>query len=157
MSEDRRLVAGLEWVSRFEIELGPIVSLGQTPWGHRRIVAVLGGRFEGPELRGAIVPGGADWQVVHGDGMISVDARYTLETHDGAAIYAISRGVRFGPPDVLERLGQGELVDPAEYYFRASITLETGAPEYVWVNRRLFVCSAARLPAGVYYDLYCVT
>lgn len=157
MSEQPTLPAALEWVSRFEIELGPIVSLGQTPWGHRRVVAVIGGRFDGPSLRGAIVPGGADWQVVHDDGMISVDARYTLETHDGAAIYATSRGVRFGTPEVLERLGRGELVDPSEYYFRASIVLETGAPEYLWVNQRLFVCSAARLPSGVSYDLYAVT
>jgi hypothetical protein len=149
--------AALEWVSRFEIELGPIVSLGQTPWGHRRVVAVKGGRFDGPLIRGVIEPGGADWQVVHDDGMISVDARYTLRTHDGALISATSRGVRFGAPEVLERLGEGELVDPSEYYFRASIVLETGAQEYLWVNRRLFVCSAARLPSAVSYDLYQVT
>jgi hypothetical protein len=151
------LQAGLEWMSHFEIELGPIVSLGQTPWGVRRVIGVTGGRFDGPALKGAIMPGGADWQVVHEDGMISVDARYTLETHDGATIYATSRGIRHGSPEVLERLGRGERVDPAEYYFRASIVLEAGAPDYLWVNRRLFVCSAARWPSGVSYDLYGVT
>src|SRR3990172_3982994 len=108
MSESETLSAGLEWVSRFEIELGPIVSLGQTPWGHRRVIAITGGG-----ARGAAGPGGtagrgagrAGWQVVHDEGMISVDARYTLQTHDGAWIYATSRGVRFGSPEVLERLG----------------------------------------------------
>jgi hypothetical protein len=150
-------VPGFELVTRVEAELGPPVSLGQSQWGERRVVPITGGRFDGPRLSGRIVPGGADWQVVHADGMISVDARYTLETEDGAGIYAQSRGVRHGPPEVLARLGAGERVDPAEYYFRAVIQLETGAPAYAWVNRALFIASAIRLPLGVAYDLYAVT
>jgi hypothetical protein len=146
----------LELVTRVEATLGPIVSLGRTPWGERRVVAITGGRLDGPRLRGRIVPGGADWQVVHADGMISVDARYTFETDDGAVIYVQSQGVRDGTPEVLAALAAGESVDPCDYYFRASIRLETGAPAYDWVNRRIFIASAQRLPAGVAYDLFAV-
>jgi hypothetical protein len=147
----------LELVAHVEAELGPLRSLGTSQWGERRVVPIAGGTIDGPGLRGRILPGGADWQVVHPDGMISVDARYTLETDDGAGIYAQSHGVRHGPPEVLARLGAGEAVDPAEYYFRAVIELETGAPDYLWVNRRLFVASAMRLAQRVVYDLYGVT
>lgn len=146
----------LELVTRVEATLGPIRSLGRTPWGERRVVDVTGGRLLGPRLRGRIVPGGADWQVVHDDGMISVDARYTFETDDGALIYVQSRGVRDGTPEVLAALAAGESVPPTDYYFRAAIRLETGAPAYDWVNRRIFVASAQRLPAGVTYDLFVV-
>ena len=38
--------------------------IGDTPAGHRRIGLVAGGTFEGPKLRGTVLPGGADWIIV---------------------------------------------------------------------------------------------
>jgi hypothetical protein len=51
-------------------------------------------------------------------------------------------------------LAAGDPVDPREYYFRTLITLETGAAAYAWVNRRLFIALAARLPAAVVVDVH---
>jgi hypothetical protein len=62
--------------------------------------------------------------------------------------------MRNGPPPVLARLAAGEAVDPADYYFRTLVTLETDAPAHAWVNRRLFIAVAARDPAAVLIDLY---
>jgi hypothetical protein len=146
----------LELVTRVVVELEAPRSLGQTPWGERRLVSITGGHFDGPRLRGTIVPGGADWQVIHADGMTTVDTRYALETHDGALIYIATRGVRWGPPPALARIFRGEAVDPAAYYFRVAAQLETGAPAYAWVNQRIFVGSAARLLQTVIYDLFAV-
>jgi hypothetical protein len=104
-----------------------------------------------------ILPGGADWQVVHEDGMAAIDTRYTLQTQDDALISVATRGVRHGPPEVLRRLAEGQPVDPAEYYFRVSIQYETGAAAYLWLNRIVAVASAVRLPDQVIYDAYAVT
>src|SRR5512142_3170627 len=92
---------GLEFVFEAVVEIGAPVGLGQTPQGHRRIIPILGGRFEGPALRGQVLPGGADWQILHPDGGADLDARYTLETERGGLIYVVNRGVRHGPPEVL--------------------------------------------------------
>ncbi len=51
--------------------------LGETPLGHRRIVRVTGGSFEGPKLRGTVLPRGGDWLVERRDGVRALDVRRT--------------------------------------------------------------------------------
>ncbi len=147
----------LELIGRCRADLGEPLELGQTPWGRRRIIPIVGGEFDGPRVSATILSGGADWQIVHEDGMAAIDTRYTLRTHDAALISVATRGVRHGPPDVLQRLAAGEQVDPAEYYFRVSIQYETGAPAYEWLNRIVAVASAVRLADQVIYDAYALT
>lgn len=147
----------LELIGRCRADLGEPLELGQTPWGRRRIIPIVGGEFDGPSVSATILPGGADWQVVHEDGMAAIDTRYTLRTHDGALISVATRGVRHGPPDVLRRLAGGDQVDPAEYYFRVSIQYETGTEAYQWLNRIVAVASAVRLADQVIYDAYALT
>jgi len=48
---------------------------GATPGGNRRIGLVAGGTFEGPKLRGTVLPGGADWIIVRPDGATTLDVR----------------------------------------------------------------------------------
>lgn len=122
----------------------PLV-VGPSSHGLRRVVPITGGTFEGPNIRGRVVPGGADWQFVRPDGVLSVEARYTLETADSVLIMVSNRGVRRGPPAVIARLGRGEPVDPSEYYFRT--TAEFEAPvgsKYAWLNESVFVGVAER-------------
>lgn len=147
---------GLSRVARVHVDLGPVQTLGPTPAGVRRVIPITGGTIDGPRLRGEILPGGADWQLVHDDGTALIDTRYTARTDDGALIYLATSGVRHGPPEVLARLAAGEDVDPATYYFRVTVRLEAGDPAYTWVNRTVFVAYAARLAGAVVYDLYAV-
>ncbi|HEX3689670.1 MAG TPA: DUF3237 domain-containing protein [Solirubrobacteraceae bacterium] len=146
----------LELLGHFRAELGEPLELGETLWGRRRVIPVAGGAFEGPQLRGTILAGGADWQVVHPDGMATIDTRYTLQTHDGALISVATQGVRHGPPEVLARIAAGELVGPAEYYFRVAVRYEVAEAEYGWLNRIVAVASAIRLANAVAYDAYVV-
>jgi hypothetical protein len=139
---------------RVEVTLEPIRDLGDTPYGRRRIIGITGGRFSGAKLSGKVLPGGADWQVIRGDGVAELDARYTLETTDGALIYVSNRGLRHGPAAVIERMARGEAVDPALYYMRTSPRLETAAPQYAWLNRCVCVASGARRAASVELDFY---
>ena len=98
--------------------LGGIQRLGNTPYGERRIINILDGTVEGPKLKGKILPGGADWQIVRADGVVHLTARYTAETETGGLILINAEGYRHGPPEVMARLARDETVDPALYYFR---------------------------------------
>ena len=127
-----------------EIALAAAQELGETPQGRRRIIGITGGRFSGERLSGRVLPGGADWQVIRSDGVADLDARYTLETADGALIYVRNRGYRHGPAEILRRLASGENVDPGLYYMRTTPRFETGDPRYAWLNRIICVASGAR-------------
>jgi hypothetical protein len=141
-------------ICRVHAELGEVQDIGPVPGGRRRVVPIAGGRVEGPHLQGAILPGGADWQVIAADGTVAVEARYTLRADDGGLILVHSRGVRNGDAAVMARLLAGEDVDAAEYYFRTLVTLESAAAAHAWVNGRLFIAVAAREPAAVLIDLH---
>ncbi len=147
----------LEFLARCEAQLDPPLEAGTTPRGRRRVIPIASGRFEGPRIAGDLVPGGADWQVVHEGGWASVEARYPLRTDDGALIVIQSRGVRTGPPEVLARIAAGEVVDPATYYFRTALDFEAPAGEYEWLNHVIAVASGVRTASAVAYDAYVVT
>lgn len=121
-----------------QVDLDEILSLGDTGKGERRMVGIRGGRFAGAELRGVVLPGGADWQLVRADGIAEIEARYVLETDRGERIQVRSEGVRHGPADVMARLARGEEVDPAQYYFRTALRFEAAAP-LAWLNGILAV------------------
>ena len=137
-----------------EISLAPPQELGDTPQGRRRIIGITGGRFRGERLAGRVLPGGADWQVIRSDGVADLDARYTLETEDGALIYVRNRGLRHGPAEVIKRLAAGEPVDPKTYYMRTTPSFETGDARYSWLNRMVCVASGARRAAAVELEVF---
>lgn len=143
------------YTSRIEADT-PVV-VGPTHHGERRIINIKGGAFAGPRLSGKVLPGGADWQIIRTDGVAELEARYTLQTHDGALIYVLNRGIRFGPKEVMERLIRGEEVDPGEYYFRTAPIFETSAKKYTWLNRLVAVATGERRLAEVIITVYEVT
>ena len=143
-----------EFLCKIEVALEPVRDLGETPLGRRRIIGITGGTFSGPRLSGRVLAGGADWQLIRSDGVAFLDARYTLETDDGAQIYVSNQGYRHGQKDVLERLARGEEVDPALYYMRATPRFETSVSRYAWLNRTICIATGARRAAAVELDFY---
>jgi hypothetical protein len=132
--------------------VSPTVDIGVSPMGHRRIIPVEGGEFEGPKLRGRVLKGGADWMLVDSEGVAHVDVRMALQTDDGEEISMQYSGRRHGPPAVMGRLERGEAVDPGEYYFRIVPFFETSSKRYAWLNRIVTVGIGHKLEAGpVYY------
>ena len=144
----------LEPLIQVAAEVGEVISLGPAPGGERRVVAITGGTFTGPELSGEVLSGGADWQVKWDDGTLSIDAHYALRARSGALIEVRSQGVRTAAPAVLERLARGDEVDPGEYYFRTAMRFTTGDARLAWLNRVLAVATAARRPRRVELDVY---
>jgi hypothetical protein len=139
-----------------EVEAGPVRSLGQGRLGQRRIVPIAGGRVSGPRLSGRILPGGADWATVSHDGVSLMNARYLIETAEGAILEIVDQGYRHGPEPVMRRLAAGEAVPPDAYYMRSVVRLESGHPDYAFVNRMLFLGTGAKTAAGVQIDVYSV-
>ncbi|MGB6945105.1 MAG: DUF3237 domain-containing protein [Bryobacteraceae bacterium] len=140
---------GLRFAFEIEVEVGDPLDFGQTQAGYRRVIPIAGGLVSGPKLRGRVVPGGADWQILRPDGTGDLDARYTIQSEGGELIYVVNRGIRHGPPDVLARLNRGERVDPASYYFRSAASFETSAPDHAWLTRAVMVGSGERYPDKV--------
>lgn len=148
---------GLRTQLLYEITMDvEVQDLGMTPAGHRRIVVVTGGTFEGPRLAGVVLPGGGDWLIARADGVRALDVRITLRTHDDHLIYAHYPGLFHGSAEVLERVGRGESVDPADYYFRTAQFFETASDKYGWLNRIVALGIGKRLPDRVAYTVYTV-
>lgn len=136
------------------VELSRPHEMGDCPTGTRRIIPIVGGSASGPLLSGRILPIGADWQTVSASGIADLDARYAIETTDGAVIEVISQGIRHASPEVHARIAAGEQVDPAEYYMRTAIRLESGSPAYEWVNRALFMAHGGKVGNTVRLAVY---
>lgn len=127
--------------------------IGAVPLGTRVVAPIARGHFEGPRLRGKVLPGGGDWTLLRGDAVLELDLRLTLETDDGALISMRSFGLRHGPPEVIAALARGESVDPSAYYFRTTPRFETGHPKYAYLNRLLAIASGDRRAEGPIYTI----
>lgn len=136
------------------LRIGATHDIGATPNGHRRIVEVASGRFEGEEFSGTVLPGGGDWITLRPDEVAQLDVRLTLKTDDGHLVYMSYRGMRHGPPWVMDKLNKGEKVDPTQYYFRTTPLFETASEKYSFLNRIVSVASGRREPSGPVYDVF---
>ena len=140
----------LEFAFELRATVDAIQDVGDTPAGRRRFIPITGGLFEGPKLRGVVLPGGADAQVIRSDGVTDLVARYMLKSEDGTLIYVVNRGLRHGPAEIMQRLAKGESVDPALYYFRTTPSFEVVAGPHDWLNRSIFIGTGARHAAEVH-------
>ena len=139
----------LEFALELRVQVGPPLDVGPVPGGRRRIIPILSGTFEGSGMKGRVLPGGADWQIVRADGLGELDTRYTLETDDGKVIYVQNAGIRHASLEVTAKLMAGQPVDPSLVYFRTVPKFETSAPELAWLMRSIFVGTGERYPADV--------
>jgi hypothetical protein len=131
----------------------PLLVVGETPNGFRRIGLVQGGSFDGERLSGEVVSGN-DWQTVRADSCTKLDVRLILRTTDGALIVMTYTVLRAGPPEVMAKLDRGEAPDPGSYYFRMVPMFETGAKKYDWINRIVSVGVGDRLAGGPVYSIF---
>ncbi len=144
----------LEFVFEVRAKVADPIVVGQVPDGTRRIIDILGGTFEGPKIKGKLLPGGADWQIIRQDGFTEVDARYILQTENGDLIYVSNIGIRHAPPEIIKRLNAGEEVDQSQIYFRAVPKFETASPDLEWLMRSIFICTGERRPNDVAIRFY---
>lgn len=139
----------LEFAFEIRATVAEPQDFGVMDHGRRRVIEITGGTFEGPDIKGRIVPGGADWQSIQPDGFSRLDTRYALETDEGQLVYVQNFGLRHAPPEVMEKLNAGETVDPDAVYFRTIPTFETSAAELQWLERSVFIGVGQRFPDDV--------
>ena len=126
MSEAPANTPALEFALEVHVTIGAALRLGDTSAGKRRTIPITGGTFKGPRLEGEVVPGGADWQIVRGDGCTTLEAIYTLRAADGTLIRV--RNLGLVAPD-----GEGSA------YVRTAPTFDAPQGPHDWLNRNLFV------------------
>lgn len=104
------------------VDIGPTQMLGEGPLGERRLVPILGGCFEGPRIRGTVLAGGADRQLIRRDGIKRLEAQYEMQAEDGAVLTVFNR----------------VLIDGDAYRFSH---IDIAAPDgrHAWLNRLLLV------------------
>jgi hypothetical protein len=109
------------------VECDAKVELGERANGQRRFIPIVGGRFEGPRIRGRVLPGGGDWQLQRPDGVLEIEARYTLQADDGTLVYVHNSGV---------------VIRSATPYARTTPRFEAPATgPHAWLNQSIFVAS----------------
>ena len=123
----------LEFVMQLRVTLGETYTVGTTPHGRRVVIPITGGIFEGPRLRGTILNGGADYQLVSSDNdRTELEAIYSIQTHDGTYIHVRNRGIISNGKDT-----QGK----PSFYFKAAPQFEAPADSpYAWLNNAIYVC-----------------
>ncbi len=118
-----------EFVYEAVVAIDPAVEVGATPHGQRRYIPITGGTFEGPKIRGTILPGGADWQTSRPDGVTEADALYSVRADDGTVIIVHNQGV----------IASGG-------YMRTALRFEAPAGPHVWLNQSQFISAIAGGP-----------
>jgi hypothetical protein len=118
----------LMWLAKVKIAQG--IHVGDSKRGARHVIPITGGTFEGPKIKGEVLQGGEDWQLVRPDGDTELNARYLLKTHDGYVIQVINNALIHMP-------SASEKKPP---YIRSVIDLE--APNncpYSYLNHAIFL------------------
>lgn len=105
-----------------------------TPLGTRMLFAARAGSFEGPRMRGTVLPGSADWMTIGDDGVGRVDVRATLRTDEGDHIHMTNTG-RVVLGEHRSRMFAGEQVTADEAYIRTHPLFETAAPQHARLNQ----------------------
>ena len=132
-----------EFLYEFEATLDSTIVLGKTSLGNRMIHPVTGGSFEGPKIKGEVLPIGADWALSFDSGIKKLDVDIVLKTDDGALIYVTYTGYIYPKED-------GNL------YFRVVPIFETSSEKYYWLNHTIAVGIGRRIEGGVAYTVYAI-
>jgi hypothetical protein len=144
----------LDFLMSVEAELRSPQVVGRGPYGTRQIFDVTGGSFEGPRLRGRVLPSGGDWLLIGDDGVGRLDVRATLETDDGALIYTRYPGILEMNEQVLAAVGGGGETEFGDLYFYTQPRYETGDERYAWMNRIVAIAEGKVGPSRVAYRVY---
>lgn len=154
-----QLNSALLFTLRLDLDSAGTQVIGVVPGGQRINVPVRGGSFEGPQLRGQVLPG-ADSVLLRDDGATLIDVRLALKTDDGAVISVRCEGLAVGrrpdgtPTDGLNRFRRRELVPDDELYIRATPRFETGDGRYGWLNTIVAVSKGSRDAQGPFYQVF---
>ncbi len=109
------------------VKLDASVEIGESDSGVRRYVPITGGYFQGKNISGTVLAGGADWQLQRRDDVLEIDALYSIRTEDGQNIIIHNTGLASRDAEA------GEFP-----YIRTTPTFKAPIGQYDWLNKRVF-------------------
>ena len=65
-----------------KVKIANMIDLGESKRGVRRVIPIIGVTFSGPKIKGEVLSGGEDTQLVRPDGDTELNARYLLKTDE---------------------------------------------------------------------------
>ncbi|MCC4908328.1 DUF3237 domain-containing protein [Microbacterium sp. cx-59] len=142
------LTPAFEFVFELRVEVGALVPVGRTTSEDLNVTPITGGSVTGPRFTGRVLPGGADWWVSRGK-TTQLDARYLIESEDGAAVDVVNRGYWRAEAYAERRLRAGETVGEADLYYRTAFVFQTASPALLWLTESQFVGYARPEPGLV--------
>jgi hypothetical protein len=117
-----------------------VAKLDGTSLGDRSVYDVVGGTFEGPRLRGQLLPSGGDWTTRSAAGS-QLDVRLLLHTDDGATI-------------LLRYQGKASQRDDGSMRIEVVGSFEAAPGAYAWLDSIHTFGLGTPLQDGVRYQFY---
>jgi hypothetical protein len=115
----------LEFTYEAKVRLGEFTAMGKYQGQFERgALQLLGGTFEGPNIRGKILPSSKDWPVYFGNGVRSTDVNYVFVTDDGAHLFVTVNGFRYDLSRMTGVLAESEQVQPPANLLRVMIQIQ---------------------------------
>jgi Protein of unknown function (DUF3237) len=129
-----------------------------SPLGARQYWQVSEATLEGPRIRATLAATGLDWMAVSGDGYWRPDVRAQFVTDDGAVILLHYTGL-VEQTETFKAAAEADRETGFDaQYMRLSMSFETGAERYRWLNTNLFVAQGRLLGTGhIEYEVFRVT
>ncbi|WP_206081925.1 DUF3237 domain-containing protein [Maribellus sediminis] len=119
-----------ELMWKANVKIGTMINVGESKRGTRRVIPITGGTFSGPKIKGEVLPGGEDWQLVRPDGDTELYARYLMKTDDGTVLQILNKALIHVP-------AKGE---DGGFYVKSVIDIEAPIESsYDYLNHAIFL------------------
>jgi hypothetical protein len=84
-------ISRLNLCGEAKVKIANMINVGESKRGVRRVIPITGGTFSGSQIKGEVLPGGEDWQLIRPDGDTELNTRYFLKTSDGFVIQVVNK------------------------------------------------------------------
>jgi len=136
----------------------PLTPTAGSPWGATQYWQVTEAELVGERINAKLAATGGDWMRVDPDGFWRPNVRTQFLTDDGDIVLMRYTGLVQQSAAFTEAAEADRQTDWADQYMRLTITFDTGAEQYSWLNTSLFVAAGRLLGTGkIEYAVHRVT
>jgi hypothetical protein len=82
-----------EFMWEAKVKIANTINVGESKRGVRRVIPITGGTFVGSNIKGEVLSGGEDCQLVRPDGDTELNAHYLIKTSDGYLIQVVNKAL----------------------------------------------------------------
>lgn len=130
----------LQRVLTLRVRIGSELIVGECSDGLRCNYPILGGDFEGLDLKGRVLGGGEDYFLLRPDGTGQLDARYSLATDQGEIINIHNVGMLTTTEHGRQLEQEGHWPVPeTEYRCTCTPTFQVPNGRLAWLSRGSFI------------------